>query len=247
MKLGEIKLEGLRLMCANDEVLDINRLEEYASDDRYKDYLDRMSGAINRAMSRFLTYKVIPTKVAEVKPSQAITKKQFLQFNLKEIISDFNSLERIVYIYERVVPNIEYQTINDGVILIEFSSSYTFKGATEQLPNNARVGDAYYFEGECNVWNGSEWEVVDEDETFEIEYMPIPQMITSTTDNNTELEIPESLARIIPYFIKADLYELDEPNLSANARNIFESALTEYISFGISRKQRQQYVKNTFL
>ena len=247
MKLGEIKLESLRLMNANDENLSIENLGLYAQDERYKDYLDRMNGSINRAISRFMTYKVIPTKTIDLKPSQGETIKQFLRFNLKNILSDFNSLERIIYIYERVVPNIEYQMVTDGVVLIPFDSSYMFKGVAEKEPTNPREGDAYNINGECKYWNGSGWEIVNEDEMFTFEYYPILPHITATTDNQTEIEIPETLARIIPYFVKAELYELDEPNLSATARNIFENALTEYVSFGISRKQRQQYVKNTML
>jgi hypothetical protein len=247
MKLGEIKLESLRLMNANDEDLNIVNLDNYRQDDRYKDYLDRMPGAINRAISRFMTYKVISTKTVEVKPSQGETLKQFLKLNLKTILSDFGSLERIMYIYERVVPNIEFQTITDGVVLIPFSSSYVFKGSANAFPESANAGDAYNVNGVCKYWNGNEWENVVEEESFSIEYTPIVPLITVSSDDNLKIDIPETLARIIPYYVKADLYEQDEPELAATARNIFESALTEYVSFGITRKQRQQYVKNTML
>ena len=221
MKLGEIKLESLRLMFANDEDLNINNINTiedadgyfksvgYRQDDRYKDYLDRMPGAINRAISRFMTYKVIPTKTVEVKPSQGETLKQFLKFNLKKILSDYGSLERIIYIDKEVVPNIDYQMLSDEEVLIP----YRFENDDEVL--------------------------------FMVEYIPILDAITVNTDNNEEIKVPEVLARIIPYFVKADLFEQDEPELAATARNIFESALTEYVSFGITRKQRQQYVKNT--
>ena len=247
MKLGEIKLESLRLMNANDEDLNIVNLDNYRQDDRYRDYLDRMPGAINRALSRLMTYKVIPTKTAEVKPSQGETLKQYLKLNLKNILPDFSSLERVIYIYEHVVPNVDYQTITDGVILIPFSSSYIYKGMTKSFPNETVAGNAYNVNGVCKYWTGSEWEEVNEDEIFNIEYTPEIAMITVSSDNNLELDVPEALARVIPYFVKADLYEQDEPELAATARNIFESALTEYVSFGITRKQRQQYVKNTML
>lgn len=244
MKLGEIKLESLRLMNANDEDLNIVNLETYRQDDRYRDYLDRMPGAINRAISRFMTYKAIPTMMEEVKPSQGETLKQFLKLDLKKILPNFSELERVVYIYERVVPNIEYQSLTDGVILIPFRSGYLYKGMVDELPETAKDGDAYNMEGICYFWNGNEWEEVNEEESFQIEYVPKIDMVDATTDNNYELPIPEALARIIPYFVKADLYEQDEPQLSATARNIFESALTEYISFGMTRKQKQEYVKN---
>lgn len=256
MNLGEIKLESLRLMFANDEDLNIDGFNitkdnngdiisiGYRQDDRYRDYLDRMPGAINRAMSRFMTYKVIPTTTKEIKPSQGETFKQYLKLDLKKILTDFASLERVIYIYKRVVPNIEYQSLTDGVILIPFASSYEFKGMAEEFPESSTVGFAYNVKGVCKYWNGSEWELVNEDETFSIEYVPKVELITATHDIDYELNIPDALARIIPYFVKADLFEQDEPNLSATARNIFESALTEYVSLGTTRKQRQQYVRN---
>ena len=247
MNLGEIIVESLRLMNASDENLSVDNIKNYKQDERFRDYLDRMPGAINRAISRFMTYKVIPTKIAEVKPSQGYTMKQFLKLDLKKILPDFGSLERVIYIYERVVPNIEYQALGDGIILIPFSSSYDFKGIAQEKPNNPTVGDAYNINGKGVYWNGEIWEELKEDEIFNIEYVPNLEMINSTSDNELELPLPETLIRIIPYYVKAELYEIEEPQLSANARNIFESALTEYVSFGITRKQRQQYVKNTIL
>ncbi len=244
MKIGEIKLESLRLMGVNEEELEIEKLEDYKIDERYKDYLERMNGAINRAISRFTVYKVLPTKIIDVKPSQGETIGQHIKFNLKKIVSDFNSLERILYIYERVVPNINYETIVDGEILIPYCSSYNFKGMAKNYPDRARCGDAYNVEGVCKFWNGQKWEELEEDETFKMEY--ISKIIVSNNDNE-ELDVHEALARMIPYYVKAELFEFDEPNLSANARNIFESALTEYVSFGMPKRQRQQYVENTFL
>ena len=55
--------------------------------------------------------------------------------------------------------------------------------------------------------------------------MPV---ITSVTDDATEIPLPDELASIIPYFVKADVYELDEPELATQSRNIFEGMLAEY-------------------
>lgn len=43
-----------------------------------------------------------------------------------------------------------------------------------------------------------------------------------------ELDIPDDLGRLIPYFIKADLYEEEEPSLAVASRNMFEGYLKEY-------------------
>ena len=243
MTLGEIKIESLRLMNVTDDALSVENLNPYYIDEAFKDYLERMDGAINRALSRFAIYKVIPTKTEDLTPSQGETKKQFLQFDLKKLLSDFDSLERIIYIYERVIPNIDYQTITDGIVLIPYSSSYIYKGVADKFPTKDSVGVAYNVDGICKYYDGNEWVEVDEDETFKVEY--VPKLPTSTRFNtDEELDLPDALVRIIPYFVKAELYENEEPNVSANARNIFESALSEYVSLGATRKNRQGYVKN---
>lgn len=61
-----------------------------------------------------------------------------------------------------------------------------------------------------------------------VRYYPRLDYIERGADNDTELNIPEYLASIIPYFIKGDLYQDDEPNLASEARNWFEQMLAEY-------------------
>lgn len=74
-------------------------------------------------------------------------------------------------------------------------------------------------------------------------YTPKVKMIAMSALSDTELNIPDEVAEIIPYFIKAELYEEDEPALATQARNIFEATLD-------SLKQHEQYnqssVKNVF-
>lgn len=56
------------------------------------------------------------------------------------------------------------------------------------------------------------------------EYVPTDFEIV---DEN-EIDLPDELARIIPYYVKADLYEEEEPSLASLSRNLFESYLEEY-------------------
>ena len=245
MKLGEIKLESLKLMNLNEENLSFEQLKNYETDDRFKDYLNKMHGAINRAISRMATMGILPTKVADIKPSQCESLKQYIKVNLKKLIPDFDRLERVMYIYKRVIPSIDYESVASGEIMIPYRSSYIFKGVADSFPETAKGGEAYNVNGICKYWNGSEWEVVEEDELFRVEYTP-NYYVTTLTSNDYEIEIPEAMARSIPYFVKAELYEVEEPQLSANARNIFENALSEYVAMGQARQNNQQYVKNEF-
>jgi hypothetical protein len=211
MKLGEIKLESLRLMAVNDETLSIENIKNYETDDLYKDYLGRMYGAINRAISRLMMFRVIPFKSVEILPNQCEIFSQYIKFNLKTNISDLNSIERIVYINNKgAFLSVNYQTLGDDILI--------------------NVNDLPYFK---NL-----------NERFIVEYSPNVATITETTSNDLELEIPETLLRMIPYYVKGELYELDEPEISATARNIFENALSEYLSYGKPKKAKQNYIKN---
>lgn len=59
-------------------------------------------------------------------------------------------------------------------------------------------------------------------------YDPKVPFVLTTTDDSMEIPIPDDLSSIIPYFVKADVFEQDEPELATQARNIFELMLAEY-------------------
>lgn len=69
-----------------------------------------------------------------------------------------------------------------------------------------------------------------EDETYIVLYYPSIPRITSDTDNNTELEIPDKIAAHIPYFVKGDLFRDDEPDEANEARNWFEAAMEQVLA-----------------
>jgi len=52
----------------------------------------------------------------------------------------------------------------------------------------------------------------------------MPYIDDTVTDSDT-VDLPDEMIRLIPYFIKGELYEEDEPNLAAAAMNIFEARL----------------------
>lgn len=61
--------------------------------------------------------------------------------------------------------------------------------------------------------------------TYRVLYHPQGQEITAVTGNSTEIELPRNLVSLIPLYVKGDLLEEEEPNLSASARNQFEAML----------------------
>lgn len=68
---------------------------------------------------------------------------------------------------------------------------------------------------------------LNEGEEYRIVYKPTITRVTRLTADSTEIALPDEIAGLIPYFIKAELYQEDEPALAAQARNIFEAGLDE--------------------
>ena len=63
MKLGEIKIEALRLMFATQgEDFDPDRLPDLRGDELYGSYLIAMPGSINRCFSDLETRGVLPVR-----------------------------------------------------------------------------------------------------------------------------------------------------------------------------------------
>ncbi len=66
-------------------------------------------------------------------------------------------------------------------------------------------------------------------ETYTLIYKFKPTRIAIGAPSSTNIDLPDSVCELIPYFIKAELYEEDEPNLATQARNIFEAMLSQMI------------------
>lgn len=68
-----------------------------------------------------------------------------------------------------------------------------------------------------------------EGEKYVLIYSRRVRRVLPGAESSTVIDLPQHLAEIIPYFIKADLYEEDEPKLATQARNIFEAFLQTYV------------------
>lgn len=79
--------------------------------------------------------------------------------------------------------------------------------------------------------------------SYTILYYPTIKTINEETQDTDEIWIPEKIARLIPYFIKGDLYQEEEPDLAADARNIFEASLDDLKK---QNQSKQDYVYRTF-
>ena len=60
-----------------------------------------------------------------------------------------------------------------------------------------------------------------------------------TLTDSTDIPIPNNIARLIPYFVKSELYQEEEPALASEARNLFEASLEDL--------KRQTYSKQNYI
>lgn len=78
---------------------------------------------------------------------------------------------------------------------------------------------------------------------YTILYYPTIKTMDDSVLDTDEIWIPDKIARLIPYFIKGDLYQEEEPALAADARNIFEASLDDLKN---QNQSKQNYVYRTF-
>ena len=195
MKLGDIKIETLKLMFTNaGDDIDIDTLEKYAQDENYKGYLVNMPGAINRCFASIEGKRVLPSKSRTLQRKEALASGGYVRFDIASLIPNFFDIERVV------------RETSDG----------DYEGNCE-----------YMTEGDTLVLKNYE---EDDGVTYTVIYKPKIDRVTSSTDDNTEIDIPDDIAAYIPYFVKGDLYREDEPNEASEARNWYEQAMNEISS-----------------
>ncbi len=182
-KLGEIKIESLKLMFAdykNDYSVDT--LDDLLSDDNYGKYLRAMNGSINRCFDRIRSLRKQPKKALEIDKGESTESLLFINLD-DALYQDVDYISRITY-----RDDYGYQS----------KSEYEIEGRTLIIPNRDGVYRMVYYE-------------------------KLP-FITTETDTDI-IQIEDELARLIPYFIKYELIEEDEPDQSRAAKMEFETML----------------------
>ena len=95
MRLGEIKIEALKMMFLNyEENLTIDNLNNYLKNDNYSSYLVNMPGSINRCIAYLEQKRVLPSKVIEL--TDIGNSNNYFKFDLSTI-SDFSSIDRVIF------------------------------------------------------------------------------------------------------------------------------------------------------
>lgn len=203
MKVGEIKIEAIKLMFANYAFdMSITDLQTAISDENYGSYIVNMNGAISRALDRIENACVVPTKTRLISSAELVIGKNYSRFDLSKI-EDLFIIDRISAEYESG----EYDS----------NIAYELEG-NELLLENV-------------------------DAEIRIIYYPKIKTMDDTVKDTDDMWIPDNISRLIPYFIKGDLYQEEEPNLAADARNIFEASLDD---LKMQNQSKQNYVHQVY-
>ena len=64
--------------------------------------------------------------------------------------------------------------------------------------------------------------------TYAVLYRPRLTRLTVNSGNDTVICVPDALASAIPYFVKSEVYRVDEPDEAGEARNFYEAAVEQY-------------------
>lgn len=201
MKLGEIKLEALRMMRAEKpSELFFENLEFLKESEGCEEYLLGMPGAINRCFADIEAKGVLVDKCArliriengklKMETGEIVEDGNRVGFDLTRIISDYGEFVRLIcsceYYYD---PSFEYDRIGDTV---------TFK-----IPEG------------CNG--------------VSVVYKPRIARVFSYTPEDEEIGLPDGIACLVPYFIVSELYSQDEPDAAARAREYYEAGILTQI------------------
>ena len=91
------------------------------------------------------------------------------------------------------------------------------------MRGNAYDGNVAYFrEGNVIVIHD-----FDENAAYSVLYRPTIPRVMEWTSHDAEIGVPEGIAVCIPYFVKGELFRVDEPDEAAEARNWYEAAMVE--------------------
>ena len=79
--------------------------------------------------------------------------------------------------------------------------------------------------------------------TYAVLYRPMPARLTSVSGDDTEIDLPAALCDALPWFVKSEVFRLDEPGEAAEARNFYENAVSQYAALAeVSRQGTVQSV-----
>lgn len=204
MKLWQIKAEALRLMFADSD-MQFNE-EEFSERIVYENFntadkLVRMEDSIRRAIDLYYVY------VGEI-----TQRETFNLLQIEEIYTNTIDLSIVENVGFPTRVDARFYSITDSkksLVKVINNISFIYDGdANEVILNNDLYTDFSSFgeNAEFIIW-------------YKVKKANIPyEIIDEMVYDLGILNIPEEVQRMIPYYIKSELYEEDEAQLAMNAK-----------------------------
>lgn len=195
MKLGEIKVQALRLMHI-DRPIHSGMVDDLAFDDNYSDLYNAIPEAVNRCLADLEGRRFLPLGRAVLGESEQSGMGRRFRY---DGIEDLFEIARLV--------------VDSGAY---YDANHPF---------------SYEEEGVIRV------EEFDSFATYNVLYHKKIPRITGASGPDTEIVLPDALALAIPYYVKSDVFCVDEPGEAGEARNFYEAAVARYTD---GLRERQQ-------
>ena len=154
MKLGEIKIQALKLMFVNyNDDISIEDIYALSTDQNYGSYLVNMTGSINRCFSSIEEKRVLPVKSYTLHYSDGEADNSFFRFNLNALIPDFFDIERLIYQHKGIYcGDMDYQREADILVLKNPCAEGTYR--LLYYPKIARIDSLADNQMELDIPNG---------------------------------------------------------------------------------------------
>ncbi len=207
MKLWEIKGQALRLMFADSELnFDEDEFADGAlmANGNTREKLVGMDESIRRAIGIYYNY-VSENVAAEVFP---LAQFEESYINKIDFVADLPDGAAAVGFPSRI--DALFYTENDGVKTLNLTRKqidFSFDNIRRQV---------YFLDFD---YSGYEDKVMFR-VFYKVKKENLPEEPTYTYDLD-DIHIPEEVQRMIPYYVKGELFEEDEPNVALMARNLY--------------------------
>lgn len=154
MKLGDIKIQALKLMFVNyNDDISIDSLPTLSTDQNYGSYLVNMPGSINRCFASIEEKRVLPVKSYMLTYSGEANQSAFIRFDMDALIPDFFDMERLIYQHEEFYcGDADYQ--REGNILVLKNIADTGNYNILYYPKIPRINSATDNQTELEIPNG---------------------------------------------------------------------------------------------
>jgi hypothetical protein len=253
MTKGELIAACLKLMYENDDVsfyapeLDENEEDEdsyeqtttsnISEDSDYKSKTANIIESINRALSEIAKADKFPFFVKSI--DAFFIGQPYTTYNTVPTSNDNDET------YIRVLNNI-YKWDSDSSAYIKVALPLYFYYTLDNdifkvLGVNYEINDEYYYQNnDVSVrYNGSRLMLLRRDKgNYIINYTPKYKRLSYSDEDSANITfadsdntlIPDYILDIVPYFVKGDLYEEDEPQMALLATNKFYQLLEEIVN-----------------